>query len=121
LTAEKLVTSATGGRKNRKAERYDLIPAEPLRLLAEHFGKGAEKYTTETESGDRNWERGYPMSLNFAALQRHIWQWWAGEDLDKETGTPHTICAAWHALVLTEFLTTHPEFDDRPKKTNDGE
>jgi hypothetical protein len=66
------------------------------------------------QAGDRNWELGTNWSLNFAALQRHAWQWWNGEDLDEETQSNHLAAVAWHALVLLEFSDTHPELDDRP-------
>lgn len=102
------VVSSTGGEKGSKLARYDLIPVEPLRLLAEHFGRGARKYE------DRNWERGYDWSLSFAALQRHAWQFWGGEDIDPETGSPHMVAVAWHALALVEYMAAHPEFDNRP-------
>lgn len=105
----------TGASKGVKLQRYDLIPAEPLRMLAELYGKGAFKYD------ERNWEKGYEFSKSFSALQRHMWLFWAGEDIDDEMGLPHTICAAWHAFVMTEFLRTHPEMDDRPyKEQSDG-
>lgn len=104
------VTSATGGEKGSKEARYDLIPAEPLHLLATLYGRGAKKYA------DRNWEKGYDWALSFAAAQRHMWKFWAGEDIDEEMGLPHPICAVFHMLGLTEFLTTHPEFDNRPKR-----
>lgn len=99
--------SATGARKAGNQERYDLIPTEPLRLLALHFGRGSEKYAA------RNWEGGYDWSLSYAALQRHANQFWAGEDMDPETGTPHIVAVAWHAMALAEFMNTHPGFDDR--------
>jgi hypothetical protein len=103
-------TSATGGQKGSKPARYDLIPAEPLRLLAELYGRGAQKYE------ERNWERGYPWSLSFAALQRHIWQFWNGEDIDEETGIPHPVCAIFHCMALTEFLGSQRDYDNRPTK-----
>lgn len=106
---EEMNTSSTGGRKASNDERYDLIPAEPLRLLAKLYGVGSKKYES------RNWERGYDFGLSFAALNRHLWQWWNGQDLDPETGVPHTVAVMWHAAALTEFMTTHPEFDTRPK------
>lgn len=104
----RVVNPDTGGEKGQKLARYDLIPAGPLRLLAEHFGRGARKYE------DRNWERGYAWSLTFAALNRHLWAWWGGEDIDAETGSPHLAAVAWHAFALLEFAETHPELDDRP-------
>lgn len=101
--------SSTGGEKGTKPQRYDLIPAGPLRTLAELYGKGAEKYA------DRNWERGYEWSKSFAALNRHLWQFWGGEDLDDETGLPHLASVAWHAFALLQFMNQHPDFDDRPR------
>lgn len=98
----------TGGEKGQKRERFDLLPAGPLRQVAGHFGRGAEKYE------DRNWERGYAWSLSFAALQRHAWAFWSGEDLDPETQTAHMAAVCFHALALLEFANTHPEKDDRP-------
>lgn len=101
-------TSSTGGQKGVKLARYDLIPAEPLRVLAEHYGRGAEKYDA------RQWEKGYEFSKSFGALQRHAWAFWNGEDIDAETGSPHLAAVAWHALAMMEFARTHPEHDDRP-------
>lgn len=101
--------SATGGHKGVKQARYDLIPSEPLRLLAELYGKGAEKYA------ERNWENGYEWSKSFAALNRHLWAFWNGEDIDEETGKPHLTCVAFHAFALAEFMQTHPNYDDRPR------
>jgi len=109
-TGEVRMTSETGGQKGQKLARFDLIPAGPLNRLAEHYGYGAFKYE------DRNWERGYNWSLNFAALNRHLWAWWRGEDVDpdSEHGTLHLTAVAWHAFALLEFMETKPEFDDRP-------
>lgn len=102
--------SSTGGEKGVKLARFDLIPALPLRQVAEHYGKGAEKYEA------RNWERGYEWSKSFGALMRHAWQFWDGEDIDEETGSHHATAVVFHALALLEFTSTHPEFDDRPAK-----
>jgi hypothetical protein len=98
----------TGAEKGRKLARFDLIPATPLIALAEQYGKGAEKYA------DRNWERGHPWGITFAALHRHLWLWWDGEDIDPECGTHHLDAVMWHAFALREFVETHPEMDDRP-------
>jgi hypothetical protein len=99
----------TGAEKGAKLARFDLIPVRPLWALAEHYGRGALKYA------DRNWERGYSWSFSFAALMRHAWAFWRGEDTDPETGSPHMAAVAWHAFVLMEYARTHPEKDDRPK------
>ncbi len=105
----RVVDPDTGAEKGTKLARFDLIPPGPLPELAKHYGLGAAKYE------DRNWERGYDWGLSFAALNRHLWAWWGGEDIDPETGSPHLAAVAWHAFVLLEFTATHPEKDTRPK------
>ena len=107
-TEHRVVNTDTGGEKGAKLARFDLIPADPLRQVAEHYGRGAEKYA------DRNWERGYDWSLSFAALQRHAWEFWNGEDIDEETGSHHLAAVVFHALALLTFADTHPDGDDRP-------
>lgn len=98
----------TGGEKGQKLARFDLLPPEALWQVAEHFGRGAEKYD------DRNWERGYAYSLSFAAMQRHAWAYWGGEDIDPETGSHHLAAVVFHALAQMTWAKTHPELDDRP-------
>jgi hypothetical protein len=103
---------ATGARKEIKKERFDLIPPDFLIALAKHYGNGAAKYE------DRNWEKGYPYSLSYAALQRHANAWWNGEDNDGEEGfgQSHLIAAAWHCIALWWFHEHEKGTDDRPLK-----
>lgn len=108
-TGEVRTVSATGGEKGVKPARFDLIPPGFLWALAEHFGVGARKYD------DNNWQRGYEWSKSYGALQRHLFAWIAGEDIDAETGSNHLIAVAWHACCLHWFSANRPEFDDRPK------
>lgn len=105
--------SRTGGLKQVKMARYDLLPVDALRQLAEHYGRGAEKYD------DNQYRKGYEFSKSYAALQRHLNQWWGGENDDKELGSSHLVAAAWHCLTLLTFMDEHPEFDDR-FRTTDG-
>lgn len=129
-------TSAKGGKKGSKLARFDLIPTEVLWELAEHYGKGAAKYTeygpctcdapegadhqggcgalTVVSSGDRNWELGTDWNLNYAAALRHLNQFWGGEDLDDEMGSKHVIAAAWHCFALAYHMIHHRDLDTRP-------
>lgn len=100
--------AATGGQKGRKLARFALLPFDALWAVAEHFGRGAEKYE------DRNWERGYPWDWSADALQRHFAAWWQGEDRDPETGSLHITAVAWHALVLLTFQLRGIGTDNRP-------
>lgn len=87
--------------------RFDHIPAEPLRLLAHHYGVGARKYAAD------NWQKGHDWRLTFAALNRHLWQHQSGQFLDEETGSPHLVAVVWHAITLLWFYENKPEFDTR--------
>lgn len=113
MTEPVFETSPTGASKEVKVERYDLIPVGPLRLVAKHYGLGARKYA------DRNWEKGYDWSLSYAALQRHATQFWGGEDVDEELGSPHLAAVIFHAMALLEFAQTRPDYDNRPDKNQD--
>lgn len=91
--------------------RFDLIPPGPLKDLAAVYTVGASKY------GDRNWEQGLAWGRVFAAIQRHLWAWWGGEDLDPEDGLSHLAHAAWGCFTLLEYAQTHPEMDERKEAT----
>lgn len=89
--------------------RYDLLSPHFLKGVAAVLTYGAAKY------GAHNWRAGIVYSRCFAALMRHLWAWWEGEDHDPETGLPHL----WHAgcclMFLTEYEQTNPHLDDRYK------
>jgi hypothetical protein len=105
----RVVDPDTGGEKGSKLARMELLPVGALRAIAEHFGRGAEKYEA------RNWERGYAWSLSYGALLRHLLAWWGGEDHDPELGSHHLDAVGFHVLALRTFVDTHPEKDDRPR------
>lgn len=92
--------------------RYDLIPADALEELAAIYTMGANKYE------DHNWRKGMSWSRPFAALMRHAWAWFRGEDKDPESGLNHLAHAAWNCFTLINYSKSHPEFDNRIK--NDG-
>lgn len=63
-----------------------------------------------------NWAKGtFDWSRLYAAQQRHMQAWWAGEDNDPETGLSHL----WHANCCLMFLTRYVHNgwgkDDRPE------
>jgi hypothetical protein len=101
--------SSTGAEKGTKPERFDLLPQEALAAVSRHYGVGALKYSAH------NWRKGYEWSKSFAALQRHANAFWAGEDIDEETDSPHMAAVAFHALALLTFMDEQRAFDDRYK------
>ena len=107
---EIMTESTTGGKKGTKLCRVDLLPVKAMWELAEHYGKGSQKYD------DNNYRKGYEWSKSYAAGMRHALQFWGGEDIDPETGSKHVIATAWHFLALAIFMDEHPDFDDRYNK-----
>lgn len=100
----------TGGVKdNRGKLPIDLVPYEALKGAADVLAYGAVKYKPN------NWRLGLKWSETWASLQRHLWAWKEGEDLDPETGKSHID----HAMCQMLFLATYvhdpnmKQFDDR--------
>lgn len=98
-----------GLRYNKGKSPIHLIPPEALFALADHYGRGAEKYK------ERNWELGMKWSHCYNSMMRHALAWQTGEDKDPETGTHHMIAAAWNALALFIYTIRSIGEDDRPK------
>lgn len=94
--------------------RYELLPPELLEEVARVLTFGAHKYSA------RNWELGMAWSRPFAALMRHMWAWWRGEEKDPETGYSHLSHAACCIAFLVSYEARNVGTDDRPKeKQND--
>lgn len=88
--------------------RFDLIPVEGLRRLADLYARGAEKYD------DDNWKKGQPYSRAYASLFRHLIQWREG-DKDED----HLAAVAWNAFALMYYEDKKPELDDLFGKENE--
>lgn len=102
------------GRKYDEGKlRYDLIPPEALRGLAEVYTIGAKKYS------DRNWEKGISYSRLIGALLRHLVDgFMMGEDIDPENKQRHIDSVVWNAVALSTFEARGmgAEFDDIPTR-----
>lgn len=110
LDTEQRVTSDTGGQKGQKLAQLGALDPATLGEVARVAGMGAAKYERY------NYLKGYPWSLSFDALCRHLLAFWGGEDTDPESGLSHMGHVAWHALALIAFTSRHPDFDDRPPR-----
>lgn len=110
LFQQNIQTSMSGGSKEVKRERMDLLPWEALMEVSRVYEFGTKKYSAH------NWRKGYEWSKSIAALQRHFTLWVSGEDVDSETGESHLSSVVFHALALLTWTKEHKEFDDRYKK-----
>ena len=96
-----------GVKFDKEKPRVDLLPGDALLEIAKVLGHGAEKYD------DRNWELGMDWHRPFGALLRHLWAWWGGEELDKESGLPHLSHAGCNILFLIAYSLRNKGLDDR--------
>ena len=83
----------TGSRRDTREGkgRFDLLPMRALTRLARHFEGGAKKY------GDRNWEKGQPISRYLDSALRHSCKYIQGlRDED------HLIAAAWNLMCAAD-------------------
>lgn len=84
----------TGSRRDtRKGKgRFDLLPWLVVEMDAKFLEQGAEKY------GDRNWEKGQPLSRYQDSAARHMCKWLMGM-----RDEPHALAARWN---LAAFIWT---------------
>jgi len=90
-----------------KTARPELIAPEFILQLSEILAYGAQKYE------ERNWEKGMRWSRCFGGLMRHLWAWWGGEQLDKETNKSHLAHAACCLMFLLAYESRSIGNDDR--------
>lgn len=102
------VTNKQGGKQSYIPERYDLIPPDSLRIMAQCLGFGAEKY------GEWNWMSiSRDENLNHAI--RHIYEFLRGD-----TNEPHLanamarICFALQLDCLETGVKDYERQDTDP-------
>jgi len=109
MTEHKQAENLVSVKNDQGKPRYDLLPVAPMREMAEVLEFGSRKYDSN------NWRSmsPVPLSRHYAAVQRHLNQWWAGEDLDPESGMRHLAHAATTLMFIMELSKSRPQSDDR--------
>jgi hypothetical protein len=97
----------TGGQKGSKPAQFGALDPEALLQVALVAGFGAAKYDY------LNYMRGFDWHLSYDALQRHVHEFWAGREIDEESGLPHMAHATWQCLCLLSFALHDLGTDDR--------
>jgi hypothetical protein len=77
---------------------YGLLPPKALEVVVEVLTFGAKKYARDNWKHVPDAKRRY-----FDALQRHLWAWKQGEQIDTESGIHHL----GHAMCCLMFLYEH--------------
>jgi hypothetical protein len=86
-----------GQKKDAGKLPLELLPTRPLEAVAAVLAFGAQKYRPN------GWRAGIAYSRVYAAVLRHLWAWWRGEDSDSETGLPHLAHAACEIFFLLDY------------------
>ena len=73
--------------------KFELLPPKTIRALAIHYEKGCNKY------GDRNWEKGIPISTFLNSALRHIFQ-----VIDGKEDENHLIASLWNLACAYETI-----------------
>jgi len=92
--------------------RHDLVPWDAFGEVLEVLHQGANHY------GVHNWTKGMAWSRLFNALCRHVFAWWKGENLDRDTGFHHLAHAICCALFLLAYALRKIGNDDRFAQKN---
>lgn len=88
-----------------------LIPKAALDEEAAVFAFGSTKYDVH------NWRKGMPWSKMINAALRHLTSFNDGDDFDNESALHHLAHVRACCAFLIEWTTTHPELDDRYKRS----
>ena len=98
-------------KEDQSKPRMELLPPDALIEISKVMTFGSSKYIS------RNWELngGLPFSRLYAALQRHLNNFWAGQDYDEETNLPSLAHAGSCMLMLLAQFLRHKGADDRYK------
>jgi hypothetical protein len=96
---KKSQNATTGGRKfDGGKPQYGLLPPLALRATVDVLTFGAEKYEPDNWKNVPDSKRRY-----FDAMQRHLWSYKEGEQIDPESGMHHLA----HAMCCLMFLYEH--------------
>lgn len=94
---------------DQQKARTDLLDASFLEAVSEILHFGAHKYAAH------NWRKGIVVSRLIAASLRHLFAIMRGEDIDAETGKPHTAHLGCCVMFLHWTLQNRKDLDDRWK------
>lgn len=95
-----------------RKQPMSFVPPNVLQELGLAMMEGALKY------GPYNWRSaGVRYSVYYDAAQRHLMQWWEGEDKDPDSGLSHLIKAMACMVVLRDSIKAGNAVDDRPPQT----
>ena len=79
-----------------------LMPVKELERVMERYRSGGAKY------GYNNWMKGMPLSVYYDSANRHMMQWWQGDDSED-----HAAAVVWNMLCAMWTESNQEHLDDR--------
>jgi hypothetical protein len=101
----------TGSRRDSRQGkgRFDLMSPFVLERDSRHLENGATKY------GDRNWERGQPLSRYYDSAMRHMNKYLMGyRDEDHLAAARWNLAALMHTELMIELGVLPADLNDLP-------
>lgn len=99
-------------RYNNGKLRWSLVDFDALEDMVKVLEFGANKYD------DNNWKKGLKTPEIIESMMRHMTAYMRGEDIDPESGLPHTGHILCNAMFLSYMQSFKPDFDTRHKDKN---
>ena len=106
---------SSGRKDDQDKTRVDLLDAEFLEDVGRVLKHGAQKYSQGKVSGEHNWRGGIAYSRLIGAAMRHLLAICRNEDIDPESGLPHSAHLGCSVMFLHFMLQNRPDLDDRWK------
>lgn len=100
---------STGLKYDSEKVRVELLDTEWLEGVGQVLTFGAKKYA------EHNWRGGISYSRLIGACLRHLFAILRGEDVDSESGLPHSAHASCCLMFLYWMMKHRKDLDDRWK------
>jgi len=94
----------TAIRHNDGKLQWSLVDFDSLEDMVRVLEYGAKKYSRD------NWKKGLKTNEIFESLMRHMVAYMRGEDIDPESGLPHTGHILCNAMFLSYMNRCKPAF-----------
>jgi|SRR5690606_20150416 len=96
-----------GLRYNEGKAQWSLVDFDALLPMVQVLEFGAEKYSAD------NWKGGLKTTEIIESMLRHVYAYLRGEDVDLESGLPHTGHIMCNAMFLSYMHEFRKDYDTR--------
>ena len=95
-------------------------PKTPIHLVTPQFIEGVAEILQHgaTKYSPGNWMAGMSWATVFGGIMRHLWAWFRGEEMDKESGLPH-LCHAACGIMFLHWYCHGPVAEAHREKCDD--